>query len=135
MDFPARDGTASATLLSTRLGLQFCSRKNQTMFKKTQTRAFGVQMPGEAIPSAQELCIQTMSWRLALACCPCWDVLARHGDRCRHRRCALPQPFPLAAPVLHQQASGQTGQRQEGPVRWQGFSVDTSPTQCSFLAP
>ena len=134
MYFPARDGTASATLLSAGPGLQFCSRKDQTLFKKTQTRAFRVQTPREAVPSAQELCIQTMSWRLALAYCPSRDVLARHGDCCHRRRCTPPQPFPLTAPVSHQQANGQTGQRREGPVGWQRGSVDTCPTCCSFLA-
>lgn len=134
MYFPARDGTASATLLSARPGLQFCSRKDETLFKKTQARAFRPQIPTEAIPSAQELCIQTVSWRLALAYCPCSDVLARHGDCCHHRCCTLPQLFPWTAPVSHQWANGQTGQRREGLVGWQCCSADACPARWNFLA-
>lgn len=65
MYFPARDGTASATLLSARPGLQFCIRKDQTLFKRLR-RELLVQAPSEAIPAGQELCIQTTSCLLAL---------------------------------------------------------------------
>lgn len=94
MYFPARDGTASGTLLSARPGLQFCSGKDQTLFKKTQTRACRVQMSREAVPSARELCIQTTSWRLALTHRPRGDVLARHGARCHRLPPALPSDSP-----------------------------------------
>lgn len=100
MYFPARDGTASATFLSARPGLRFCSRKDQTLFKKPQTRACRVQTPGEAVPPAQELGVQTMSWRLALLSCPCWDVLAGHGGCCHHTGLHLVPAVPSDGPSV-----------------------------------